>query len=549
MIRNYLIPLLLFLPFLLPAQINDVELHDMDIQIEESYVDPATAIQQSIPARFKTGKPELFAYQGRYGYVLNDSILIQPEYQSLEKPYADFMIARNAQNYFGAINKQGKIILPFEYFQLARTPTGMVLAGKMKQGFGLLDAQGKVLLPLEYKDGRHFADSTVVLSGPGKQKIVKLLGPAGFKVVLEAGYEAMDKATTGDRSLFAVQENGLWGLMDYNKRLILPCTYDKIHRVYEDQAIAEKAGKWGVVSFQNKVLIPFVHDKISERLRYGYYRAGKSMPKSKWLWGMVDTTGRTLLEAKYDAIDQLYYCDFFKISQNGKKGLVDTAGNVIVPIQFGDIYELKHPEWAAQEGRPGMVKREVYGLYVKTKNPENDLLGLWQLNKGEILKPAFEWIEVLQAGGPYAVQKEDKKALFDGAGQQLTGFEYAWLGFGLMRPEIIVAGLPDRKTTLLRRSDGKPVQAEFYDEILPIRETDTGYMVSKSDGKWALHASNGKRLCPHQYTWIRNWDNSVQVTGLPEERVLVAKAAIYSDTGLMFFALDDTGAAYPVERG
>ncbi|MBK8194520.1 MAG: hypothetical protein IPK76_15375 [Lewinellaceae bacterium] len=117
-------------PAFLPAQTNDGELHDMDVQVEESSVDPATAIKQSIPARLKTGKPELFAYQGRYGYVLNDSILIQPEYTALEKPYSDFMIARDSRNYFGVLNKKGEAVLPFEFYGLTRTAADLVLAGQ-----------------------------------------------------------------------------------------------------------------------------------------------------------------------------------------------------------------------------------------------------------------------------------------------------------------------------------------------------------------------------------------------------------------------------------
>ncbi|MBK8194519.1 MAG: WG repeat-containing protein [Lewinellaceae bacterium] len=335
--------------------------------------------------------------------------------------------------------------------------------------------------------------------------------------------------------------------MDYNKRTILPAAYDKIHAVYDSQIMAEKDGKSGVVSFQGKTLIPLIYDRIAERFRNGNYRTGKAIAPLKWLYGMVDTAGRILLEQEYESVEQCYHSDFFRVGRQGKKGLVGATGQLQIPIQYGEIYELKHPDWTEQPGQPRYVNREAYGLYFKTRNTQNDLLGLWQLGKGEILKPEYQGIDILLVGGPYSVQQNDKKALFSGAGQQLTGFDYTWLGYGPMRPEVISAGLPEQKMTLLRLSDGKPVEPEVYDEILPIRDTDTGYMVSKNGGKWALHAPNGKRLTLHQYTWIRRWDKEQQIDGLPPGRVLIAQSAVYADKGPQFFALDDAGGEYPTD--
>ncbi len=531
--------LLLFLPLLAPAQ----EVEETMADVEEEA--PTASLKISIPAHLKTGKPERFVHQRLFGYVLNDSILIPPEYKELEKPYTDFIIARNPRNYFGAINQKGEVVLPFEYIILSRTACGVVLAAKQGLGYGLLDSLGRVLVPLEYRYGHHFADSIVVLHSPGKQKIIKITGAEQIELVLESQFEAISKETTGNRPIFTVQENGLWGLMDYQKNTILPCAYDKIHRMYDDQIIAEKDGKWGVVNFQGRVLIPFVHDKINERLRYGYYRIGKSLPKGKWLWGLADTTGRIVLQADYESVEQLYYCDFFKVGQAGKKGLVDTAGVLIVPIQFGEIYQLKHPDWTVQQQHPRFVRHDAYGLYVKTQNPDNDLLGLWDLDKGEILKPVYEWIEILQVGGPYSIQQAGKKALFDGNGEALTGFEFNWLGYTPLRPELITAGLPDQKMMLLHRSDGTPLEPDTYDELLPFHNSNSAYFGTKKDRLAALHAPNGQRLTPYKYGAVMFCEKPANLEGLPAGRTIVACAIIYSDQqGPLFFALDDTGKEY-----
>ncbi|MBK8966810.1 MAG: WG repeat-containing protein [Lewinellaceae bacterium] len=425
------------------------------------------------------------------------------------------------------------------------------MAAKKDLGYGLLDAQGRVLLPLEYRSGHKFNDSTVVFHSPDKQKIIKIHSAESIQLVLEANFENISKSQTGNRPLFTFQEKGLWGLMDYNKRTILPAAYDKIQAVYDNQIIAEKDGKSGVVNFQGKTMHPFIYDQIGARFRNGNYPIGKAVSAGKRLWGMVDSAGHTLLQPEYEVVKQLYNCNFFLIGQLGKKGLVDATGRVQIPVQYGDIYELKHPDWVMEqqeETQARHVRREASGLYFKIRNTQNDLLGLWQIGKGEILKPEFQWIEVLQVGGPYAVQKNDKKALFNGAGQQLTGFDYTWLGFNPVRPNVVTAGLPDQKRTLLRLSDGQAIETEVYDEILPIRDTDTGYLVSKKGGYAALHAPDGRRLTPHKYKAIHSCTVPAPPSTMPAGRRIVACAVTHTtDEGFLTFVLDDAGAEYPAD--
>jgi hypothetical protein len=470
----------------------------------------------------------------------------------IEAQYSDFMIARRPDRWYGVINKQGETVLPFDYWSMTRIPAGAVLAGIKGEGkgWGLLNSRGEVLVPLEYKFGQSYPDSTVVFLAPGNQKIVNVLDADRVQVVMEGTFEDMGKEP-GKRPLVTVKENGLWGLMDYNKRLLVPCVYDKIHMVNDSHVIAEKAGKWGVVNFQNMELIPFVHDMISERMRYGCYRTGKKLASGNYLWGLTDTTGQTILASEYDMIEQAYHCDFFRIKKGGKAGLTDATGKVQIPLQFGEIYEAKHrlfQEKTTEDGKKRKIVQDGYGLYFKTKDTASDKLGLWYVETGAILKPLYESVEVLEVGGPYEATQNGKKALITSEGKPLTDFEYAWLNVDSKRPTLVKAGLPDQKIRLLRLSDGKPINDELYDEIPNLGNDESLYFLTKKDRLAALHQPDGKRITPHKYTTIHACDQPLTDVVVPKGRTIVACAYLANSSGIFFFALDDAGAEYAYTR-
>ncbi|MCC6412870.1 MAG: WG repeat-containing protein [Saprospiraceae bacterium] len=533
---RYTLFLLFFLPFAAMAQ----------IEVATEGVGTGAPAKPVIPARLKTGKPQLFCSQGNCGYVLNDSFLIPLQYMELEPEYSDFMVARLHSKKYGVINKQGETVLPFDYLVMKRVAAGTLLVGIKGQGYGLLNPQGKVLIPLEYQYEQHYIDSVMVFHSPGKQKIIKLIDADQVQVIMEGTFEEIEKGPD-NRPFFFVKENGRWGVMHYNKRLLVPCLYDKIHHIEENQVIAEKDGKWGVVNLQGKVLVPFEYRRINPRLRNGYYVNGKSPLPGQWRWGMVDSLGQTILPNEYQTVSLSNNCDMFEILKGGKTGLVDATGKMRIPLQFGEIYEAKHPEYKVETSKDGATKsvyQDGYGLYFKTQDTASVKLGLWHVDKGEILKPLYESVEVLQVNGPYAATQNGKKALFSSEAKQLTGFEYNFLNVDRYRPNLVKAALPDRKHQLLRLSDGQPVEAEFYDEILQIGNTDGLYFITKKDRLAALHQPDGRRITPHKYSTIHYCIEPVTIDGLPKGRIIVACAYLSNDTGAFFWAIDDAGAEY-----
>lgn len=78
-----------------------------------------------------------------------------------------------------------------------------------------------------------------------------LFSPAALA---ENGYNAI--SPYGERDMWPVQQNGLWGFVDGNGTLIRPCEWEDVGMVVNGLAPVQKDGKWGVIDRNGKLIVP-----------------------------------------------------------------------------------------------------------------------------------------------------------------------------------------------------------------------------------------------------------------------------------------------------
>ncbi|MCW9707708.1 WG repeat-containing protein [Fodinibius salsisoli] len=213
-------------------------------------------------------------------------------------------------------------------------------------------------------------------------------GPNGF--VLPFKFDSV-KYLDGRR--FDVKKNGAWGIYDtQTDKIIIPAKYQAFDYCRTclgkgTYVFAKKQGKWGILNFDNEVLIPFeyehrdVYMQSSERVKT-LYKNGQQMiinlktgvikPASKLeedpsdkrtveladgfvkkrqngKWGLLNPIGELVLPYKYDFIDYnadssgfLLPAPFVPLSKDSKSGIADTTGAIIVPSQYDQPFRLAY---------------------------------------------------------------------------------------------------------------------------------------------------------------------------------------------------------------
>jgi hypothetical protein len=212
----------------------------------------------------------------------------------------------------GLIDKNGNVVVKPQYTTIGDFKDGLAVVSKAKPTptplkklpdtnrtyqsddlFGFIDKTGKVVIELRYNNARAFRDGVALVSTNDSNST--LINQAG-KVLFRA--ETQHWATDLGGIYAVTEKNGRTGLIDKNGKRLLADEYD------------------GITSFDNR------------NESYNYERNDDQ-------------------EAETER--------FFKISRDGKCGVIDLKGNVIIPPIFHEILSY-------QNGHAVIGEDEKYGV-------------------------------------------------------------------------------------------------------------------------------------------------------------------------------------------
>ena len=133
-----------------------------------------------------------------------------------------------------------------------------------------------------------------------------------------------------------MEQNGKWGVLDRNGKIIIPCLYDSGLRFTENMASALLNDKYGFIDKKGRMIIPATFEYAS------VFAEGLALVRQNDKYGFIDTTGKLVIPAQFDDITDftLYGCssyfpeDMAEVKQNGKWGFIDRKGNVVITPQF-----------------------------------------------------------------------------------------------------------------------------------------------------------------------------------------------------------------------
>ncbi len=114
--------------------------------------------------------------------------------------------------------------------------------------------------------------------------------------------------------------------------------YEKAWLFSEGLAAVMKDGKIGFINAQNKVVIPFQYDYSDDCRMYdfGYlfHNGYCAMTNAEGDLGLIDKTGKWVVEPAYDEIWAPHQSGYRTIINNGRYGVLDAAGSIVYPVEY-----------------------------------------------------------------------------------------------------------------------------------------------------------------------------------------------------------------------
>ena len=155
-----------------------------------------------------------------------------------------------------------------------------------------------------------------------------------------------------------------YGVVNESGTVYIPVEYDRIeftneYGAYEDNVYkCEKNGKWGLVSSTNGTLLPCEYSSLSNNGK-GIWRTFKS---GKYGYVQLNRLSSitTLIPCIYESLGDYSSDSNIHATLKGKKGMIDSKNNTIIPFEYSFISDLCHASngnsiiWVEKDGKHGI---------------------------------------------------------------------------------------------------------------------------------------------------------------------------------------------------
>jgi len=220
---------------------------------------------------------------------------------------------------------------------------------------------------------------------------------------LAAAFYFLSPKILPQSNLAISEKGGKFGLVNANKRTVVPYKFDRIDKNGEIFTV-ESNGKYGLYDSHGKIIAPCEYDNVKFVSDRGILsKGGKSF--------LVDGKG-SKIGTEHDALEFLQN-GYVKVTDNGLSGAVDRDGKQIVPCSYKDIIisdePLKYAIVTAENGLKGIVMEsstipceydDIKGCKKDDKNGEyyfsvkkNGMLSRLDTSGKQIGTSIPEWLE------------------------------------------------------------------------------------------------------------------------------------------------------------
>gem|GEM_PF-3259320 len=387
-------------------------------------------------------------------------------------------------------------------FSAENNPGGKVLASALKDGkFVHVDTKGKVISgygPFEVNSSAHFGDDIAIPGGYFKEDEsyiqVNINGKYGTvkkgseQVGLPASYDALSYISDG---LMRIELDKKKGLARANGTILHKPYYDEIRLIYNDGLknpsplfTAVINGKAGLLNAKGQQLLPAEYDDINYCQRCDISQRLMIITKHGKK-GLTTTTGKMLLEPVFK--------DIFSLSSNGPivmsvesakgwlYGLIDSTGRTLIEASYPVL-----PEYISKEKL----------LKWNAGSGNDPLFGFSSLSGKVLAEAKYHRLEPF-IGGLAEAELDGKYGVLARNGAVIMPFRYQQIDILSELPFIIAS---ENNSCQLFDANGQSVLKNSYEHIIPV---NIQAFVISDGGKWKKINSSGTVLYSFPYENIR----------------------------------------------
>ena len=230
-------------------------------------------------------------------------------------------------NKHGQLSITGEEVIPCIYDDSGYFEEGIVPM-KLGEKWGMVNHKNETIIPFEYEDIFGCNNNRISAKLNGKWGVIDKFN----NKLIDFKYDEICIYLTRDCGSIPARVGDKWGIIDIYGNVI----YDFI---YDDCNILDEKGwykfkqkdKWAIYSCErNSFISPFMYDEVE------IYSSWVCKVKLSGKYDYVDTENVPVSDFCYDAIHLFYRTNLVSIYKNGKCGLMNTGGKILIEPKYDD---------------------------------------------------------------------------------------------------------------------------------------------------------------------------------------------------------------------
>ncbi len=285
-----------------------------------------------------------------------------------------------------------------------------IIPVKKDNAWGLIDAVCfKEIAPCVYRSITQNTYDKIFLF---KEKGYDLLIPtkAGYRIEsVTIDLEQYSEIGEFEDGLAIVLKNGKYGFVNEEYKEVVPCIYDEIGPFIHGTSIVRIGEMHGAINNEGKITIPLEYPILID---FSIWGPTMLMAVKNNRFGVVDKANKTIVPFEFDLVQAMF--GMIIVTKNGKKGLYNHKGELVIPIKYDDIAQPSDKSqtyFVCSAGKWGVINK-----------------------KEEIIIPIeYDGISPISLGYMYSVCKSGKWGIINKKGENITPFIYDEIdkdGFG-----------------------------------------------------------------------------------------------------------------------
>lgn len=289
--------------------------------------------------------PQIFKSGERMGVkAANGAVLIPATWHTLTF-FNDTLLIATREPFAprGAIDLQGRVVVPFEYSDLRGDGMGRLQAVRAAdEKIGVFDVQGRVAVPFNFSHDFLYEGGLAIVRENGQQGVIDARGAS----VIAAQYDELMSTPSPDKTgttSFVAKKGKRWGLLSATGAVLVPFEYGYVSidqaRFAQGWVNVESPDRqaYGLVNIRTgTVIAPQWQNGVQIRARY--LIASRYVGNNNYRYQMLKQDGTPLTDDGWEKMEPIQG-EHVLVRKDRLMGVLDASGQVRIPIKYRYIWD------------------------------------------------------------------------------------------------------------------------------------------------------------------------------------------------------------------